>query len=68
MLTDFDTIEQLQNDWRDPYRQWYAAGMPAFYTTNLEPWKQIKVFFKTREDREKFAQLIGQQLTVRSSK
>jgi hypothetical protein len=67
MLTDLDTIEQLQNDWRDPYRQWYAAGMPAFYTTNLEPWKQIKVFFKTREDREKFAKLIGQQLTDKTN-
>jgi hypothetical protein len=29
MIT-MDTVEELQNSWRDPYAQWYAAGMPSF--------------------------------------
>lgn len=67
MLLDLDSIEQLQNDWRDPYRQWYAAGMPAFYTANLEPWKQIKIYFKTKEDRERFANAVGQQISDKTN-
>lgn len=67
MLLEIDTIEQLQNDWRDPYRQWYAAGMPAFYTANLEPWKQIKIFFKTKEDRERFTQVVNQPISDKTN-
>jgi hypothetical protein len=67
MLFGEDSVEQLQNDWRDPYRQWYAAGMPAFYTANLEPWKQIKILFKTMDDRNKFAQVVNQQLTEKTN-
>jgi hypothetical protein len=66
-MIDTDTVEQLQNDWRDPYRQWWAAGMPSFTTKNLEPWKQIKVYFKTREDRDKFQTLVDQKLTERTN-
>jgi hypothetical protein len=51
-MIDTDTVEQLQNDWRDPYRQW---------------WKQIKVYFKTREDRDKFQTLVDQKLTERTN-
>lgn len=67
MLLEIDTIEQLQNDWRDPYRQWYAAGMPAFYTANLEPWKQIKIFFKTKEDRERFTKVVNQPISDKTN-
>lgn len=67
MLLGKDTIESLQNDWRDPYRQWYAAGMPAFYTANLEPWKQIKIYFKTREDRERFAKVVNQPISDKTN-
>lgn len=66
-MIERNTVEELQNDWRDPYRQWWAAGMPTFTTQNLEPWKQIKVYFKTREDREKFQELINQSLTDKTN-
>lgn len=61
------THEELQNEWMNPYKQWYAAGMPAFVTENLEPWKQISVKFKTREDREAFAELCGYELTDKTN-
>ena len=41
------SVEDLQNEWRNPYLQWHAAGMPAFNTGDLSPYKQIKVKFKT---------------------
>lgn len=62
-----DTIEELQNDWRDPYRQWYAAGMPMFQCVNLEPWKQIKVKFRTMEERQEFAERVGYTLTEKTN-
>lgn len=62
-----DTVESLQQEWRDPYRQWYAAGMPAFTTKNLEPWKQLTVRFKTKEDRDEFSKLLNLQLTEKTN-
>jgi len=62
-----DTIEDLQNDWRDPYRQWYAAGMPTFECYNLEPWKQIKVKFRTKEARQNFGDKLGYSLTDKTN-
>lgn len=47
--------------------QWWAAGMPSFNVENLEPWKQIKVQFKTKEDRAKFAELTGYSLTEKTN-
>lgn len=61
------THEELQNRWMDPYMQWYAAGMPAFITDDLSPYKQIIFKFKTMEDRQAFAELIGQQLTEKTN-
>ncbi len=62
-----DTVEELQNDWRDPYRQWYAAGMPAYTTKNLEPWKQLTIKFKTMEDRDSFGEKFGYALTKKTN-
>lgn len=61
------TQEELQNDWMNPYLQWYAAGMPAFVTDDLSPYKQLVLKFKTIEDRQAFAELIGQQLTEKTN-
>lgn len=52
------SIEHLQEEWRNPYLQWYAAGMPAFNTKDISPWKQIAIKFKTMEDRQAFGELV----------
>lgn len=62
-----NSVEELQRWWMDPYKQWYAAGMPGFVTKDLAPWKQITIKFKTKEDRQAFAELIGQQLTDKTA-
>jgi hypothetical protein len=61
------TVEDLETDWKNPYAQWYAAGMPAFVTKNLEPWKQISIKFPTMEDRKKFAEITGYSLTEKTN-
>lgn len=61
------THEDLQKFWMDPYLQWYAAGMPGFNTEDLSPYKQIIFKFKTMEDRQAFAELIGQKLTEKTN-
>lgn len=62
-----NTVEELQNQWRNPYLQWYAAGMPAFNTADISPYKQIKLKFKTLEDRKAFAELTGYPLTDKTN-
>lgn len=66
MITVANTHEELQNEWRNPYLQWYAAGMPAFNTGDLSPFKQIRVKFRTMEDRKAFAEVTGYQLTEKT--
>lgn len=66
-MIEIDTLEELQNEWRNPYLQWWAAGMPSFETLNLEPWRQLTVNFKTREDRQKFAELFGYEITDKTN-
>jgi hypothetical protein len=66
MITTATTNEELQNEWRDPYLQWYAAGMPAFNTGDLSPFKQVRVKFKTMEDRKAFGEVTGYQLTEKT--
>lgn len=61
------TVEELQENWRNPYMQWYAAGMPAFVTGDLSPYKQITLKFKTLEDRQAFAELSGYPLTEKTA-
>jgi len=67
MYKKVDTIEELQNEWRNPYVHWYAAGMPSFTSEKLEPWKQLTVKFKTREHRQEFADKLGYQLTDKTN-
>lgn len=62
-----DCTEDLQAEWKNPYLQWYAAGMPAFNTGDLKPYKQIKVKFKAVEDRQAFAELTGYSLTEKTA-
>ena len=61
------TIEDLQNEWRNPYLQWYAAGMPVFNTHDISPNKQLKLKFNTIEDREAFAELTRCSLTEKTN-
>ena len=63
---EIETVEELQEQWRDPYIQWWAAGMPSFNQPPKDPWKQIAIKFKTKEDREEFAKLYGYKLTDRT--
>lgn len=65
-LIKIDTVEELQNHWRDPYLQWWAAGMPSFSQEVKDPWKQIWIKFKTKEEREHFASKFGYKLTDRT--
>jgi hypothetical protein len=44
--------------WKEAWK-----AMPDFHQNNLEPWQQIIVSFKNREDRNVFAKLINQPLT-----
>ena len=62
-----DTVDELQTEWRDPYIQWWAAGMPSFDQRANNPFKQIKIKFKTKEDREHFGKTLGYKLTDRTS-
>ena len=66
-MIENDTIESLQDDWRNPYKQWHAAGMPMFHCVNKEPWKQIKIKFRSMEDRERFGVETGFVLTEKTN-
>lgn len=61
------TLDELQNGWRDHYLQWWAAGMPAFKAPVNDPAKELYIKFKTKEDREEFAKIIGQDLTEKTN-
>jgi len=61
------TVEELQEEWANPYIQWYAAGMPSFETYNTAPWKQITVYFKTMEDRKAFSDLLEYNMTEKTN-
>jgi hypothetical protein len=51
----FDDIEDIyQSEWK---------GMPEFNMTPEVPILTIKLNFKTKEDIEKFSELIGQKIT-----
>jgi hypothetical protein len=62
-----ESVDDLQNEWRNPYLQWHAAGMPAFNTGDLSPYKQIRIKFKTKEDRQAFAEKFGYSLTDKTA-
>jgi hypothetical protein len=46
------------NDWQEEWK-----GMPEYKQTRVDPYKEIIVRFKTKEDYESFAEVIGQNLT-----
>lgn len=60
-------VDNLQNHWRDFYAQWWAAGMPSYASKNAEPWKQLRVKFRTKKDREDFAELLGYKLSDKTN-
>jgi hypothetical protein len=66
MIT-IETVEDLQNDWRDQYAQWWHAGMPSYRSKNTEPWKQIRIKFRTMEDRKHFGEKMGYNLTEKTN-
>lgn len=63
LFGDVETVEELQENWRDPYLTWYALGMPSFDQREKTPIKQIILKFKTKEDRHHFAEKMDYKLT-----
>ncbi len=62
-----DNLEELQEEWRNPYIQWYAAGMPSFISQNSEPWKQLVLKFRSKEDRAYFGEAMGYKVTDKTN-
>lgn len=62
-----ETVEDLQNCWRDFYAQWWYAGMPSYCSKNIEPWKQLTIKFRTIEDRNHFAEKFNYKLTEKTN-
>ena len=50
----FEDLEPWKKEWK---------GMPDFVQEDLEPIQQITVNFKTKEDVQKFAELINRRIT-----
>jgi hypothetical protein len=61
------THEDLQREWRNQYVHWYAAGLPSFNAKEKEPWKQISIKFKTKEDRAHFGEKMDYKLTDKTN-
>lgn len=62
-MIDVKTVKELQDYWRDPFMQWWYAGMPTFTQPKNQPFKQLIVNFKTKEDREHFDKIFEFGLT-----
>jgi len=67
MLTTIDTVEELQNMWRDPYAQWYAAGMPGFSQKEQKEGRQLDIKFRTKAARQEFSDKLNLSLTDRTN-
>jgi len=67
VLNSIETVDDLQKQWRDHYIQWWYAGQPTFEQPNADPFKQIKINFKTKEDREHFSKLFEYNLTDKTN-
>jgi hypothetical protein len=52
---------EMENEWQ---KEW--KDMPEFEQKDLEPWQSILVQFESQEDREAFANLIGQNMTYKT--
>ena len=66
MYKPVNTHFELQQEWRNQFVQWYAAGMPAFTQPIVEPYKRLHVNFKTKEDRIHFGEKFGYKLTEKT--
>lgn len=55
MFSEEDLPEWWQKMW---------GGMPEFVQDDMSPFKTIMIHFRDREDFKRFAQLLGQVLTV----
>ena len=53
--------ELFELDWQ---REW--QGMPEFVQEKDEPFAMVRVRFRTQEDMEHFAELIGQKMTAKT--
>ncbi len=60
-LTGETLVEVASEDWKDHWK-----GMPDF-EQNQAHFKKISVKFRNEEDLQKFADLVGQKLTPKSS-
>ena len=60
-LTGETLVEVASEDWKDHWK-----GMPEF-EQNQAHYKKIAVKFRNEEDYQKFADLVGQKLTPKSS-
>lgn len=58
-ICDFLHIDQ--DEWK---KEW--QGMPEFVQEDLSPYKTLQVHFASHEDMEKFSELIGQSLTIKT--
>ncbi len=59
--TETDTLFDIPSDWQEQWR-----GMPEFVQERQREYAKIIVRFKTKEDLEDFARLIGQRLNRKS--
>lgn len=48
---------------RDQFFKKYWKGMPTFDQNDNPPWRQLYLNFRNKEDYEKFAKLVEQELT-----
>lgn len=61
-----ESVEELQENWKNPYMMWYAAGMPTFIMSDISAYRQVEFKFRTEEDRNAFAERAGFTLTKRT--
>ena len=53
--------EETPEEWKEEWK-----GMPEFIQEDKMPYQQIIVSFESKEDVEKFSQLIGKKLTYKT--
>lgn len=60
-IAEFLGIDDAEKEWQ---KHW--VGMPEFEQEENPPYKQIYVSFRTKEDYDEFAKMIGQPLTEKT--
>lgn len=63
-FADPDAPEPVIEDVREWEKHW--KGMPEYKNEDNPPYKLINIRFRTKEDYEKFAEIIGQNLTEKT--